>query len=157
LLNPGKQSQALRIGPDLTLYNRRFQLFGQFLAGYDSNPTSFGQDLWYYGGFLEGNYRLTQSLVSLLRLEYAWLPDFDDTDVGGRTHIKRRLWRATGGSQWLLLENLKLIAEATYGENHESVSDRTVGNWSFTIRLTTSFWPLTPPGFTEWLDRRRTR
>jgi signal transduction histidine kinase len=49
-------------------------VFGQFLAGYDSNPTGFDQDLWYYAGFLEGNYRLTPSLVSLLRFEYAWLP-----------------------------------------------------------------------------------
>ncbi|MBI3301349.1 MAG: hypothetical protein HYZ72_04630, partial [Deltaproteobacteria bacterium] len=97
------------------------------------------------------------TLVSLLRLEYAWTPRFDDTAQGGRTQVRRQLWQVTGGEQWLLLENLKLVAEATYGENHEGVSDRTVKSWSFTVRLVTAFWPLTPPGLSEWLDRRKGR
>lgn len=142
LLGPGKQDRALRFGPDFSLYSRRSQLLGQFLAGYDSNPTGHDQDLWYYGGFLEGTYRLTLTLISLLRAEYAWTPRFDDTTQGGRTQVRRRLWRVTGGGQWLLLQNLKLVAEASYGENHEGVSDRTNKSWSCTLRVLTSFWPL---------------
>jgi hypothetical protein len=157
LLGPGEQDQALRLGPDFSLYSRRFQLLGQFLAGYDSNPSGYNQDLWYYGGFLEGNYRFTPTLVSLLRMDYAWTPRFDDTSRGGSTQVRRRLWGVTGGGQWLLLENLKLVAEATYGENQERVSDRTVKSWSGTVRLVTAFWPLTPPGLSEWLNRRRGR
>ena len=109
------------------------------LAGYDSNPTDYKQNLWYYDGFLEGNYRFTPTLVSLLRMDYAWTPRFDDTPQGGSTQVRRRLWGVTGGGQWLLLENLKLVVEATYGENHEGVSDRTVKSWSGTIRLVTAF------------------
>jgi len=157
LLGPGKQNQALRLGPDFTFYSRRFRFVGQFLAAYDSNPTDHSQDLWYYGGFLEGNYRFTPTLVSLLRLDYVWTPTFDDTSVGGFTRVRRRLWGVTGGGQWLVLENLKLVAEATYSENHEGVTERTVKSWSFTVRLVTTFWPLTPPGLSEWLDRRRRR
>jgi len=157
LLGPGVQDQTLRLGPDFSLYSRRFQLFGQFLANYDSNPTDRGQDLWYYGTFLEGNYRFTPAVISLLRTEYAWTPRFDDTAQGGHSRVRRQLWRVTGGGQWLPLENLKFVAEVTYGENHEGISDRTVKNWSATIRLVTAFWPLTPPGLNEWLTRRRTR
>ncbi len=109
------------------------------LAGYDSNPTDYKQNLWYYDGFLEGNYRFTPTLVSLLRMDYAWTPRFDDTPQGRSTQVRRRLWGVTGGGQWLLLENLKLVVEATYGENHEGVSDRTVKSWSGTIRLVTAF------------------
>ncbi|HEV8711736.1 MAG TPA: hypothetical protein VGX03_02785 [Candidatus Binatia bacterium] len=157
LLGPGKQDQALRLGPDFSLYSRRFQVLGQFLAGYDSNPTARGQDLWYYGAFLEGNYRFTPAVMSLLRAEYAWTPRFDDTAQGGHTQVRRQLWLVTGGGQWLLLENLKLVAEVTYSENHEGVSARTVKSWSCTVRLVTAFWPLTPPGLSEWLNRRRGR
>jgi len=157
LLGPGKQDQALRLGPDFSFYSRRLRFLGQFLAAYDSNPTGHGQELWYYGGFFEGNYRFSPALVSLLRLDYAWAPKFDDTSEGGRTRVRRRLWGVTGGGQWLLLENLKFVAEATYSENHEEVTDRTVQSWSFTVRLVTAFWPLTPPGLSGWVDRRKRR
>jgi hypothetical protein len=64
----GVQDRALRLGPDVDLYSRQFRLLGQFLAGYESNPTGHLQDLWYYGGFLEANYRLTTTLLSLSEL-----------------------------------------------------------------------------------------
>ena len=72
-------------------------------------------------------------------------PDFDDRAEGGKTHVRRRIWEITGGVQWLLEENLKLVAEATYAENHESVRDATTRGWSVTFRVATAFWPFTPP------------
>lgn len=154
IVGDGVHDQALRLGPDVDLYSRQFRLLGQFLAGYESNPTGRSQTLWYYGGFVEANYRLTATLLSLLRVDYAWTPRFDDRMHGGDTHTRRRLWEITGGWQWLIFENLKLVAEATYGENHESVSDSTVRTWTGTLRLVTAFWPLAPPGTEEWVKRR---
>jgi hypothetical protein len=145
-----------RIGPDLNFYSRRLRLLGQFLAEYESNPTGHDQALWYYGGFLEGDYRLTTTLLSLLRFDYAWAPTFDDTMQGGDTRVRRRLWEFTGGAQWAVLQNVKLVAELTYGEDHESVSDRTVKTWAGTIRLVTAFWLLAPPGVSEWMEGQRT-
>jgi hypothetical protein len=156
ILGHGAHDQALRVGPDLDLYSRRFRLLGQFLAVNESRPTGVGESLWFYGGFLEANYRLAVTLVSLLRIDFAWAPTFDDRAVGGTTHTGRRLWEITGGGQWLLFENLKAVAEVTYGESHERVAGVADGSWSATLRLVTAFWPLTPPGLNEWRARGRT-
>jgi hypothetical protein len=146
IVGAGVQDRALRLGPDLDLYTRQFRLLGQFLAGYESNPTGHLQALWYYGGFVEANYRLTTTLLSLLRVDSAWTPRFDDSMDGGDTQVRRRLWEITGGCQWLILQNLKAVVEITYGENHEAVRDRSVKTWAGTLRLVSAFWPLAPFG-----------
>jgi hypothetical protein len=159
VIGDGVHDQALRLGPNVDIYNRRFRLLGQFLAAYESNPTGQRKSLWYYGTFLEANYRLTTTLASLLRVEYAWAPRFNDRRRGGKTRAEPRLWEVTGGWQWLILENLKAVAEVTYAENHDAGSNRSVNAWSATLRLVTAFWPLTPPGMTElqeWTEGERT-
>jgi hypothetical protein len=151
------QDRTLRLGPDMDLYSRRWRLLGQFLAGYESNPAGTLTSLWYYGGFLEAQYRLTTTLLSLVRFDYAWTPRFDDTTNGGDTRVERRIWEITGGGQWSILQNLKLVAEVTYGENHESVSDTAEKTWIGALHVVTAFWPLTPPGLSEWQRSERAR
>jgi len=143
--------QILRLGPDLTLYSRRGRISTQFLAGWDSNPTNHHVDLWYYGGFVESDYRLTTDLIALLRFDYVGMPNFNDQSAGGTTHVRRQVWEITGGAQYLIRENLKVVAEVTYAENHEAVSDATGTALTATLRVATAFWPLTPPLITEWL------
>jgi hypothetical protein len=133
------------------LYTRRYRLMAQALAGYDASPTSHDEGLWHWGGFIEGNVRVTSSLVGVLRLDHVRTASFDDRSEGGATHVRRRIWEVTGGFQFLLDENVKIVAEATYGENSEAVGDVTVQSWSTTVRLVTSFWPLTPPLINRWL------
>ena len=146
IVGDGVEDRALRIGPDVDVYSRQLHLLGQLLAAYESNPTGHLQPLWYYGGFFEANYRLTATLLSLLRVDYAWTPRFDDRMHGGDTHVRRRLWEVTGGWQWLALQHVKMVAELTYGESHEAVSDSNVKTWAGTLRLVTAFWPFTPLG-----------
>jgi hypothetical protein len=145
LVGHGVDDRGVRFGPDLDVYSRRFRLLGQFLAGHESNPTGRDRGLWYYGSFLEGQYRLTKDLLALLRVEYAWTQAFDDTDQGGVSRVRKRIWEATAGWQWLLVENVRVIAEVTYGEDADTVSDQTASSWTGTLRLATAFWPLTPP------------
>jgi len=145
--------QVLRIGPDLTLRSRRARLAAQFLAGWDSNPTGEGTTLWYYGGFLQTDYRLTPALITLLRFDYVGMPTFDDRVAGGTARVRRQIWEVTAGAQYLIVENLKLVAEVTYAENHEAVSDVTTTGLTATLRVATAFWPLTPPLVTEWMER----
>ncbi len=154
IVGSGTDDRTVRFGPDLDVYSRRFRILGQFLAEHESSPTGSGESMWYYGGFLEGNFRFTTRLVSLLRMDYAWNPTFDDRSRGGNTHVQRRLWELTGGLQWLIFENLKAIAEVTYGESYESVTDNESATWRATLRLMTAFWPLTPPGLAEWTQRK---
>jgi hypothetical protein len=151
VLAHGASDQVVRVGSDLSFYERQAGVRAQFLAGYDSNPTEQHDALWYYGTFVEGEYRWTPMLASLARVEYAWTPTFDDRSDGGTTHVRRRLWQVVGGTQWSLQENLKLVAEAAYGENIEAVSARTTNSWALTMRIQTAFWLLTPPGLESWL------
>jgi hypothetical protein len=146
IVGAGVHDHALRLGPDVDFYSRQFRLLGQFLASYESNPTGRAEDFWHWGGFLEANYRLTSTLLSLLRVDSAWTPRFDDRMHGGNTVVRRRLWEITYGWQWLILQDLKVVAEVSYGENHESVSDRIDKTWAGTLRLVTAFWPFAPPG-----------
>jgi len=146
LVGHGVHDWTLRFGPNLDFYSRQFRVLGQFLAAYEANPTDRSRSLWYYGGFLEADYRFTPTILSLLRFDYAWAPRFDDRMQGGKTRVRRRIWEITGGWQWLLWQNLKLVAELTYGENHEAVYDYTVKTWAGTVRLVTAFWPLAPAG-----------
>jgi hypothetical protein len=158
LIGTGPSDRTLRLGPDLNWYTRRVRILGQLLANFESNPTGRAQGLWYYGSFVEGEYRVTPVLLALARGEYVWNPTFDDTADGSGGRIRRRLWALTGGGQWLILENLKLVVEATYGENHEAVSDVTTRTWSATVRVVTAFWvPAPPSAFGEWPYRTRTR
>ena len=153
-LSAGAVDQLLRIGPDLTLYSRQTRLAAQFLAGWDSNPTGYHDPLWYYGGFLEGEYRFTAALISILRFDYVGMPDFDDRANGGTTHVQRRLWETTASLQYLIEENLKLVAEVTYAENHEAVTGANASGLTATLRIATAFWPLTPPLVDKWLGSR---
>ncbi len=151
----GVDDRTLRLGPDFNWYTRRSRVLAQFLANFESNPTGRSEALWYYGAFVEGEYRLTPTLLVLGRGEYAWTPTFDDTDHGGDTRVRRWIWAVTGGAQWLLFENLKLVAEATYGENREAMSDVTASNWSVTVRMVTAFWiPAPPAGTRLWPFRQ---
>ena len=59
--------------------------------------------------------------------------------------MRKRVWETTAGWQWLLVENVRVIAEVTYGEDVDTVSDQTTATWAGTLRLATAFWPLTPP------------
>ena len=145
LIGHGVDDHGVRFGPDLDVYSRRFRLLGQLLAGHESNPSGHERGLWYYGSFLEGQYRATKDLLALLRVEYAWTPTFDDTRQGGASRVRKRIWEATAGWQWLVVENVRVIAEVTYGEDTDAVSDQTTSTWTGTLRLATAFWPLTPP------------
>jgi hypothetical protein len=141
----GVGNESVHFGPDLDIYSRRAHVVGQLLAAHESNPTDRHRGLWYYGGFVEGHYRVTKDLLALLRFEHVWTQTFDDTRQGGATQVRRRVVEVTAGWQWLPLENVRLIAEVTYGRDDETVSNQVTNEWVGTLRLATAFWPFAPP------------
>src|SRR5262249_9591483 len=96
ILGADGTDQIYRFGPDLTWFARRGRVTAQFLAGYDSNPTNQQDSLWFYGGFLEGSYRWDPALITLLRVDSAGMPTFDDRSSGGTSHVQRTFWELTG-------------------------------------------------------------
>ncbi|MEA2625705.1 MAG: hypothetical protein QOD06_1750 [Candidatus Binatota bacterium] len=141
----GPANRTLRFGPDVSLYTRRLRVLAQVLAGRESNPTAHSTELWYAGGFVEGEYRVTATILGLVRGESLFSPRFDDTRAGGAMKARHALWALTGGGQWLLLENLKLVAEVTYQEDREGVRDETTSEWFATFRAVTAFWAFGHP------------
>lgn len=141
----GVDNESVRFGPDLDFYTRRGHAFGQFLAGHESNPTGRERGLWYYGAFVEGQYRVTKDHLALMRLEHVWTQSFDDTRQGGTTQVRRRIVELTAGWQWLPVENVRVIAEVTYGRDDETAQNHATNEWVGTLRLATAFWPLAPP------------
>jgi len=150
VVGAGSRDAAWRFGPDIQLYYRQLTLRGQMLGAEDSNPTGSHHDFWYAGGFAEGEYRFLPTLGSILRFEYVAMPTFDDSADDG-PHLRRQIWQFTTGLQWLIQENIKIIVETTYNENHEDVSGRTAKTLSATVRIATAFWVYTPPAVEEWL------
>jgi hypothetical protein len=142
---------SLRAGPDVKLYFRSVQFMGQLLVGHDTNPTGRHDAMTWVGGFAEADYRILPRLVSLLRFEDVGMPTFDDRGSGGSTHVRRNIIELTGGFQWLVDENLKLIVEASSDTNHDAVADRTVQSWAVTARVASAFWVFTPPPVVRWI------
>ena len=149
-LSAGVHDPAWRFGPDAQLYYRQVTVRAQLLAGKDSNPTGSHRDFWYYGGFIEGDYRVLANLAALGRFEYVGTPNFNDSKDNG-PHVERDVLQVTGGLQWLVLENVKVVLETTYGENRDSVSDRKAKTWAGTIRVASAFWVPVPAAMEEWL------
>jgi hypothetical protein len=118
----GKDS-AWRLGPDisLNLFNFDLNLFAQFLYARDSNPTGFGVPLHYGGGFVEADYLVLPGLIGYARFDYVFTNKFDDTGRGGKTRTKPRIFGATGGLQYLIRKNMKIVAEYTFREEKEQL------------------------------------
>lgn len=130
---PGGDSEAWRLGPDISLrfFEENLNIVSQFLWGRDSSPTGLGEPLEHWGGFTEVNYKLPLGkpgdLLALLRFDYVFTNRFDDLDAaeaigaeGIRT--KPRIFAVTGGLQYFFWENFKIVAEYTFREEKERLT-----------------------------------
>ncbi len=144
----GGKNSAWRLGPDinLNLFHYDLNLFAQFRYGRDSNPTGFGEALHFGGGFVEADYLVLPGLIGYARFDYGFASKFDDTGRGGETRTEPRIFAGTGGVQYLIWKNVKILAEYTFREEKERLG-RTestrehdlVREHVFTIRLAAAF------------------
>ncbi len=128
---PGGANRAWRLGPDVSLNFLNLNLFAQFLWGRDSNPTGFGEDLHYWGGFVEADYVTPlPQLIALARFDWVKAREFNDRPLGGSTRTEPRILAFTVGFQYYIWQNLKFVTEYTFREESErldaSVSTRDV-------------------------------
>lgn len=88
-------NEVSRFGPDMTLslapWGIPVNLENQFMSNRESNPTGFGRELAWKGGFHQINYRPTNAQALYLRYDYIRGDAYDDTAVvlNGRTGITR--------------------------------------------------------------------
>ncbi|WP_248353619.1 hypothetical protein [Anaeromyxobacter oryzae] len=139
------QSARVSAGPDATLSLAPFKipvsLENNVLYSRESNPTGYGKEFAWWGGFHQLNYFPTKRSVVYARYDWILGDYFDDTGAGGDSKAHPREWDLIGGLQFLVLENLKLIGEY----RHHEFDDRITGGSStlkddgFTVRAMTGF------------------
>jgi hypothetical protein len=114
------RNSMLRIGPDMTLSLAPLKipvwLENQYLYNRESDPTGFGKEFEWQGGFHQLNWQITKKAVMYDRLDWVSGKLFDDTGatvlgVTGVTKAKPREWDVIAGMQYLIMQNLKLIGE----------------------------------------------
>lgn len=121
------KSRLWLAGPDISITLPKpiyIDLYSQILFAEASNPTGFGQNASWWGGFVQVDVKPLDTLVLYARYDWINGQSFDDTGVtingvsGETGPVNPRLWDVVLGAQYFLYENFKLIAEYRYGEKN---------------------------------------
>ena len=91
----------------------------------ESDPTGFGKEFKWSGGFHQINWQVTKKAILYDRYDWVRGKLFDDTTstilgVTGVTKAKPREWDVVAGLQYLVLQNLKLIGEYRHHKFEDS-------------------------------------
>lgn len=122
-------NRMLRIGPDMTLslapLGIPVSINNQYMYNRESDPTGFGKEFKWHGGYHQINWRISNRVVVYNRYDWIRGNHFDDTtttvlDVTGVTKSEPREWDIVSGVQYLVSQNLKLIGEY----RHHGFEDR---------------------------------
>jgi hypothetical protein len=139
-------NSTVRAGPDATLSLAPFgipvNLENCVLYNRESNPTGFGSEFAWWGGFHQLNWFISPSAVTYARYDWINGNSFDDTVAGGVTRADPREWDVIGGVQFLVLQNLKLIGEYRHHEFEDRASTprhATLTDDGFTLRAMVGF------------------
>ena len=124
-------NKETRIGPDFTLslapYGIPLSLDNQLMWNRDSDPTGFGKEFKWHGGFHQLNWLYSKNSVAYLRYDWIKGDDFNDTNstVNGVTGITRSSpeeYDVVLGWQHLYDQNIKLVAEYRYHRFDDSAT-----------------------------------
>lgn len=121
-------NSTVRAGPDTTLSLAPFglpvNLENCVLYNRESDPTGFGREFIWWGGFHQLNWFISPAAVAYARYDWIDGDQFDDTAVGGITRVDPREWDIIGGLQFLVpgVQNLKIIAEYRHHEFEDRAS-----------------------------------
>jgi len=146
-------NKATRIGPDFTLslapYGIPVSLDNQLMWNRESDPTGFGKEFKWHGGFHQLNWAYSKTSVAYLRYDWVKGDAFDDTrsTVNGVIGITRSTPKENDiivGWQHLYDQNIKLVAEY----RHHRFEDSATGGVIPTLGVATNEAHLTDNGFT---------
>lgn len=116
----GGHNSSYRIGPDMTLslvpFGIPLWLENQFMYNRESDPTGFGKEFKWMGGFHQLNWQPIKKGVAYARYDWVKGDKYDDTAVGGITNSKPSEWDVVAGVQYLILQNLKVAGEYRHHE-----------------------------------------
>ncbi len=146
--NMGNQSanKLQRIGFDSTLslkpFNIPLWLGNQFMINSESNPTGFGEEFNWMGGFHQLNLQVTKKEIAYVRYDYINGNSFDDRAAGGITAVNPREWDTVAGVQYLITQNVKFIGEYRHDRFEDKASTPNTAHLTsggFTTRVMVGF------------------
>jgi len=113
--NPYGKNSEVKLAVDGTLslvpFNVPFALENQFMWSRESNPTLFGANFTWIGGFHQLNWYIAKEAVAYARFDWIQGKEFNDMPFGGITDTKPREWDVVAGVQYLVYQNVKLTGE----------------------------------------------
>jgi len=108
-------NSMIRLGTDLNLNLRPLgfpvSIQNQYMYNRESNPTGFGEEFKWQGGFHQINWQPKDESIAYVRYDWIHGDYFDDTVFGGVTRASVNEWDVVVGFQHLIYQNLKLIGE----------------------------------------------
>jgi hypothetical protein len=116
-MRPGQQSanRATRIGIDATLSLAAIGipvwLENQYMMNRENNPTGYGQEFKWQGGFHQLNWQVSKKEILYGRYDWIKGDSFDDQTVGGSTMANPGEMDVVAGAQYLVSQNVKMIVE----------------------------------------------
>ena len=125
-------NSMLRVGPDVTLslaaLGAPISIKNQYMYNRESDPTGFGKEFKWQGGYHQLSWRISSKTVLYDRYDWVRGNHFDDTTstilgVEGITKAEPREWDIVSGIQYLVSQNLKLIGEYRHHEFEDRASE----------------------------------
>jgi hypothetical protein len=109
------KNSASRLGIDATLsltgIGIPVWLENQYMTNKESNPTEHGVEFKWQGGFDQLNWQISKKAITYARYDWIKGDTFDDRAAGGITYSKPKETDVVAGLQYLVQQNVKLIAE----------------------------------------------
>jgi hypothetical protein len=145
------RNKMIRIGPDINLnlapLGIPVWIENQYMYNRESDPTGFGKEFKWHGGYHQFNWQITKKAVMYNRYDWVSGKPYDDTTstvlgVTGVTKAKPREWAIVVGLQYLILQNLKLIGEYRHHEFEDTASapnSSRLRDDGFTVRAMIAF------------------
>jgi hypothetical protein len=118
-------NRMTRIGPDMTISMAPLGIpvwiENQYMVNRESNPTGFGKEFKWQGGFHQMNWQIKKKAILYDRYDWVRGRFFDDTTAAflgaaGVTKAKPFEWDIVAGLQYPIRQNLKLIGEYRHHE-----------------------------------------
>jgi hypothetical protein len=148
----GKQDKnsMTRLGIDGTLslvpLGYPVWLENQYMNNRESNPTGFGKEFKWHGGFDQLNWQFKKEGITYVRYDWVKGDNINDTGVTtngvtGITNSTPREWDVVAGIQYLLSQNIKLIGEYRHHEFEDTAGPSTarLKDDGFTVRVMLGF------------------
>ncbi len=141
--NPGGHSKnsASRLGIDATLslaaINVPVWLENQYMTNKESNPTGYGKEFKWQGGFHQLNWQISKKAITYARYDWIKGDSFND----GTTQANPSETDVVAGFQYLIQQNVKFIAEYRHDvfEDKATAPKSSITSDAYTTRVMVGF------------------